>query len=95
MPQVPHSYALLWSPIPIITWIWPFIGHFGEYSTVAKPCACKRCSKQRGRTPCLDMAKLLPLAGISSSTGRAIDFGGPYYVHEDEQGGMIFGYPTR
>lgn len=27
--QHPMSFCILWSPIPMITWIFPFIGHMG------------------------------------------------------------------
>ena len=25
----PQPYSLVWAPIPILSWIWPFIGHLG------------------------------------------------------------------
>merc|ERR1719433_2521150 len=55
-----HRYpcAIVWTPLPFITWLCPVIGH----------------------------------TWICTSDGVIHDFGGPYYIAEDN---MTFGWPTR
>ncbi|XP_050412126.1 transmembrane protein 222 [Patella vulgata] len=53
-----YPHCVVWTPLPCITWLFPFIGHMG----------------------------------IASTSGVIRDFGGPYYVAEDN---MTFGVPTR
>jgi hypothetical protein len=112
--QMAHPYALLWSPLPPITWILPFIGHMGKYITMP---SCNHDGKEswfhwiafanqvieahaeyRGGSPsftCVIQCAVLCNAGISSSTGSAFDFQGPFMVEESVDGIMLFGPPTR
>ena len=33
MPQHLYPYSIVWTPIPIITWVLPFVGHMGVCSS--------------------------------------------------------------
>lgn len=53
-----YPYSIVWTPLPVISWILPLIGH----------------------------------TGIANSQGVIHDFGGSYYIAEDN---FTFGRPTK
>lgn len=72
-------YCIVWSPLPPITWILPFIGHMGIANSRGRTfldnilfCECKSCNY--------------------FETGIIHDFAGPYHIGI---GDFAFGAPTR
>lgn len=75
-------YAIVWTPIPCITWLLPFVGHMVPHLPY------RRCG-----FICDDavFVGVVP-QGIADSAGAIHDFAGPYYIGYDD---MAFGRPTR
>lgn len=42
VPPKSFPHCIVWSPIPLVTWFIPFIGHMGEYSPLL--CRCRPSS---------------------------------------------------
>lgn len=76
-------FAIVWTPIPCITWFLPFVGHMVRRccSNCIDPSVCNRV-----------MATVWLHQGIADSAGAIHDFAGPYYIGYDD---MAFGRPTR
>jgi len=86
------SFTILWSPLPLITWFIPFIGHTGiaDSNGVASDFRGKLSSAHPFGRPTIS-------CGLNSTYNAANVFlpriVGPYFVGDD--GKMAFGNPTR
>ena len=80
------SACLVWTPIPLITWLLPFVGHMVR-SLPGSPVQYRRI-----KASLLSSGTSLAEQGLCSSRGTIIDFAGPYTV---STGNFAFGDPTR
>lgn len=74
-------YAIVWTPIPCLTWFLPFVGHM-VCAPISVPIVCKYINEVVDAW----------LQGIADSNGAIHDFAGPYYIGYDD---MAFGRPSR
>ena len=82
--------CIVWSPLPPITWILPFIGHTGICTEDGK---FMIASSQRHFNPkCNLSVHFMMFIWWHAHTGIIWDFAGPYSIGK---GRMAFGSPTR
>ena len=83
-------YAIVWTPIPCLTWFLPFVGHMVRVHPFALHCV------HLSHTVLCALPIRAPRwcgwQGIADSAGAIHDFAGPYYIGYDD---MAFGRPTR
>lgn len=80
-----YPFCIVWTPIPVLTWFFPFIGHMGRYFLWFFSLLLFLLSNYyNGFCP--------KFVGVAMSNGVIRDFAGPYFVSEDN---MAFGRPTR
>ena len=78
-----YPYCIVWSPLPPITWIFPFIGHTGIADSKG---ICNLSLTRKGRV----LGTIIPTSQISFDTAAGIifDFAGPYTIN---RGNFAFG----
>lgn len=78
-----YPYCIVWSPLPPITWIFPFIGHTGIADSKG---ICNLSLTRKGRV----LGTIIPTSQISFDTAAGVifDFAGPYTIN---RGNFAFG----
>jgi Protein of unknown function (DUF778) len=84
-----YPYCIVWSPLPVITWFFPFIGHTGVADSAGKKISISMWAKAGRHVIWLFFPDT---CSIWRAIGVIFDFAGPYTIG---RGNFTFGKRTH